>query len=122
MSLIFRHQKEVAAWAGIHITHIPAPAIPLILEKIAKCESGGKQFNADGSVVRHYNKNGTIDYGYMQINSIHILEAEKLGIDIMTQKGNLRMALILFRRHGAKIWFGYNVEIDDCSWKKGYGI
>ena len=36
------------------------PAV--ILEKIAKCESGGKQFNANGTLVKRVNT-GSIDFG-----------------------------------------------------------
>ena len=92
--------------------------IPDILKKIAFCESGNKQFNSDGEVVKHFNRNGTIDYGIMQINSIHLLESERLGIDIMTEKGNLEMAKILYERHGARIWFGYDAINNKCVWEQ----
>ncbi|MDY0300848.1 MAG: lytic transglycosylase domain-containing protein [Trichlorobacter sp.] len=47
---------------------------PRILWAIAKVESGGNPR------AINYNKNGTYDYGLMQINSIHKPELERVGI------------------------------------------
>jgi hypothetical protein len=37
------------------------PAV--ILAKIARCESGGKQFHDNGTLVKRVNKDGSIDFG-----------------------------------------------------------
>jgi hypothetical protein len=77
--------------------------LPPILVRIAECESGGRQFNKDGSVVRgRENKN---DVGKWQIN-LHWngAEAKKLGYDLMTEEGNTKMALHLYEKHGTRDW------------------
>lgn len=71
-----------------------------LMWKIITCESGNRQFNKDGSVL----KSPTSDYGVSQINKIHIPEAKKLGIDIMTLEGNLEFAQVLYKRSGRTPW------------------
>lgn len=82
----------------------PAETFPEVLLKIAACESGGEQFNPDGSVVEHHNKNGTTDYGYLQINSVHLKEAEKMSMDIMTFEGNKAFGKWLYEKQGTTPW------------------
>ena len=92
------------------IIETPAPtpgpkkvAVPAILEKIAHCESGGKQFNKNGGVIRGIMH--PADIGKYQINmSVWSSEAERLGIDLMTEEGNEAMALELFHRAGTAPW------------------
>jgi soluble lytic murein transglycosylase-like protein len=48
---------------------------PMILRGIAAVESH------DNPHAVHYNKNGTVDYGVMQINSIHLKELKKYGVN-----------------------------------------
>lgn len=80
-----------------------SPGIPQILREIAYCESGGKQFDEDGNVVR-----GVIhipDIGKYQINSIVWgREAKKLGYDLLTEEGNEQFALELYRRFNTLPW------------------
>ena len=74
-----------------------------ILEKIAKCESGGKQFKSNGDVVR--GKVNMSDVGKYQINEyINNDEARRLGYDIFTEKGNHDMAVYLFINQGTTPW------------------
>ena len=76
--------------------------IPEILRKIAMCESEGRHFDKNGDVVVGVNRN---DIGKYQINVAYWqLEAEKLGFDLYTEKGNESMALELFHRYGTKPW------------------
>lgn len=77
--------------------------IPQIMREIARCESGGRQFNKDGTVVR-----GEIhvpDIGKYQINSaVWEREAKKLGYDLLTEEGNEQFALELYRRYNTLPW------------------
>ena len=87
-------------------TPTPVPkkaAVPAILAKIAVCESGGRQFNENGGVVRGVSH--TADIGKYQINmSVWAGEAQRLGFDIMTEEGNEAMALELYQRAGTAPW------------------
>lgn len=87
-------------------TPTPAPqkvAVPAILNRIAYCESGGRQFNEKGGVVRGMVHGA--DIGKYQINaSVWSEEAKMLGFDLMTEEGNEAMALELFRRAGTAPW------------------
>jgi len=79
------------------------PEIPDILKKIAFCESGNKQFNSDGSVLR--GKQNSRDVGKWQINEFyHLANAQKIGIDIYTEAGNTEYALYLYNKNGTRDW------------------
>ena len=76
--------------------------IPEILRKIAMCESEGRHFDKNGDVVVGVNRN---DIGKYQINMAYWqIEAEKLGLDLYSEKGNEAMALELYRKYGTKPW------------------
>ncbi len=68
---------------------------------IAAAESKFTQFsdsteqNCDG-VLQSGNSNGTRDIGVMQINSIHIMEADRLGNNLCTLRGNMEFARHLY--------------------------
>ena len=80
------------------------PDVPIMAE-VAKAESGGKQFRADGSVViGPKNKNGTYDIGLLQINSSHIPKAKKFGYDVFTLEGNVAMGRMLYDNGGLRHW------------------
>lgn len=89
-----------------------SPGIPQILREIAHCESGGKQFDEDGNVVR-----GIIhvpDVGKYQINStVWGREAKKLGVDLLTEEGNEQFALELYRKFNTLPW-----EASRSCWEK----
>lgn len=72
----------------------------VLMTRIAQCESGGTQFNPDGSVVKSH----TADYGMYQINKTHIKEALSHGWDIMTVEGNTNEAMYLYSLHGTRDW------------------
>ncbi len=73
-----------------------------VLEKIAWCESKGKQFGRGGNVIRGKNPN---DVGKYQINQIVWGEkARMLGYDLHTEEGNEAMALVIFEAEGAHPW------------------
>ena len=81
----------------------PKPTIPGILEKVAFCESGGRQFDKYGNV-----KLGIVDkrdIGKWQINTYWWgAEAKRLGHDIWTLEGNTAMALHIHKVAGLGPW------------------
>lgn len=67
---------------------------PALLKNIAKIES-----SLNPNCVNK-NKNGTVDYGIMQINSVHFQELKKYGINesnIMNPKVNIMAGAILLK-------------------------
>jgi len=79
------------------------------LLSVCGCESTGdpssppRQFNDDGSVLR--GKENPKDIGMCQINEYwNGEEAKKLGFDIYTEEGNIKMANYLFETRGFKPW------------------
>jgi hypothetical protein len=87
--------KEVKAESGL----------PAVLQRIARCESGNKHYDKSGQVVMRANKNGTIDLGIMQINSIHFTEATRLGLDLTKESDNIAYAKILYETRGTEDWY-----------------
>lgn len=77
---------------------------PPILEKICQAESGGRQFNKNGDVLRGaVNKS---DIGYCQLQeTIWNDKARKMGYDIYTEQGNKDMALWIFNHYGSEPWY-----------------
>ena len=79
------------------------PLLPPIISKIAQCESSGKQFNPDGSVLR--GKVNPHDVGVLQINeTYHLKRSKELGFDIYTLEGNLGYGLTLLKENGTQPW------------------
>ena len=72
---------------------------------VAKCESGFKQFRADGSVL-HGGATGQYT-GIFQIDSnIHTNKAVGMGFDINTIPGNINYAHYLYNSSGSGPWKG----------------
>lgn len=74
---------------------------------VADCESGqhgkpdtARQFDSQGNVLT----NATHDYGYFQINKVHIKEAANMGYDLMTKEGNIAFAIYLYNKEGLTPW------------------
>lgn len=77
--------------------------LPPILLAIEHCESGGRQFDSSGNVIR--GKVNHLDVGILQINThYHQGEADKLGLDLMTRDGNERFGLWLYGKEGTTPW------------------
>lgn len=86
--------------------------VPLTLEEriddpklyaIAKCESNLTHLNEDGSVLR--GRQNPKDIGLFQVNEKYWLaEAQKLGIDIYTEDGNIAMAKHIRDTQGYVAW------------------
>jgi soluble lytic murein transglycosylase-like protein len=77
---------------------------PMLLKKIAKIES-----NLNERCIG-VNKNKTVDYGLMQINSCHFKELAPYGIgehNIMNPKVNITAAAILLKKYVAKDGFNF---------------
>lgn len=83
--------------------------IPSILQKIASCESGNRQFGTGSgqklSEVVLRGRENPADVGLYQINEFYHLEtAEKLGINLYTWTGNTQYALYLYKKNGTRDW------------------
>lgn len=76
--------------------YAPSP----ILIDVARCESGWRQFNEDGSVLT----SSTHDRGLFQINESWRKTAAKMGYDIDTEQGNIGFALWLYHKDGLSDW------------------
>lgn len=67
---------------------------------VVKCESDFKQFK-NGKVLT----SPTSDYGIMQINWIHLKEAERLGLDVKNSvDDNIKMGRIIYEKEGINAW------------------
>lgn len=74
-----------------------------IMEAIMKCESGGNQFEEDGSVL--ISKLGTDDRGLFQIHvPIWGEDIKKIGVDIHTIEGNIIFAKHILEKQGLTAW------------------
>lgn len=79
------------------------PQLTGTLRDIAKCESGIRQYNDDGSVVR--GRANPKDVGLLQINEFyHLAASKKLGFNIYTTEGNIAYGKWLYAHEGAKPW------------------
>ena len=75
---------------------------PIMLE-VAYFESGLRQVNADGSLVRGIKH--PPDVGVFQINeAVHGAKAKAMGIDLHTLEGNVKFARYLYDTEGLIPW------------------
>lgn len=57
--------------------------------------------NANGNCeVYHYNRDGSLDWGYFQINTVHLLRADVNLRDLLDCKANIDFAYTLYLEHG----------------------
>ncbi len=93
------HRAETHQTAAVFARNIALN----VLERIAKCESGGRQFDDKGRVIRGIvNPN---DVGKYQINlDSWFKKAQELGYDLFTEEGNTKMALYLYSKNGTNDW------------------
>ena len=104
ISVVFANTKDFDAYFVEAGEHFGIP--PLLLKKIATVES-----SLDANCILH-NKNGTVDYGIMQINSCHFKELSKYGINksnIMNPKINIFAGAAILARHIKNEGFSINV-------------
>ena len=71
--------------------------------KIADCESGGKQFYPDGSLVRD-SVTGTHVGVYQLSTKEFAAVAASMNEDIYTEQGNIAFALQLYKLRGTAPW------------------
>jgi len=74
-----------------------------VMSQIAKCESGFRQFNTDGTLLRGGREGGMV--GVFQFHErIHLASALALGHDLATLEGNLAYAKHLYETSGTAPW------------------
>lgn len=92
------------AQAPTTVEYLQMAAPPAVLIEIARCESGTRQFAADGTMVLRGDINQH-DVGLFQINEHYWQSiAHQLGYDIYTSRGNIQMALWIYKERGTKDW------------------
>jgi hypothetical protein len=65
--------------------------------------------NAKGSCeIFHYNSDGTLDWGYFQINTVHLKRAGVNLRDLLDCRANIDFAYQLYRERGFAPWSTYN--------------
>ena len=98
---MFAPVKVMAVDKEVYVT--ASSTMPAMLMKICRAESGGKQFKADGHVLR--GKITPSDIGFCQINETYWNDkARDMGIDIYTEQGNKDMAIYIFNNYGEQPW------------------
>ena len=71
--------------------------------RVAYCESRLRQHTKDGELLR--GRVNPSDVGVLQINEhYHLKEANELGYDIHTLKGNMKYARHLYETEGLQPW------------------
>jgi hypothetical protein len=58
--------------------------------------------------VYHYNSDGTLDWGYFQINTVHLTRPGLNLRDLLDCKANIDFAYQLYRERGFQPWSTYN--------------
>lgn len=71
----------------------------------ALIKSGMCQKYELGQVLHHVNRDGTIDTGYYQINSVHGAAATKLGFNLEIEEDNKAFAEYLYANEGTEPWY-----------------
>jgi len=65
--------------------------------------------NAKGSCeIYHYNSDGTLDWGYLQINTVHLKRAGVNLRDLLDCRANIDFAYALYQERGFAPWSTYN--------------
>lgn len=79
-----------------------------VLERIAKCESGGRHFASNGQVLVRANESKThnsVDIGKWQINSYYWgAKATELGLNLWVEEDNEKMAMYIYKNKGTEAW------------------
>lgn len=58
--------------------------------------------------IYHYNTNGTLDWGYFQINTVHLQRPGLNLRDLLDCKANIDFAYVLYQERGFQPWSTYN--------------
>lgn len=99
------------------IVEVPVDGPLPVLERIADCESGKRDHQGHGvkgtatqidptthQVMIKTNTDGSVDVGYMQINSVNFKDAAKRGYDVTKEADNKAYGLYLFKTRGSQPW------------------
>ena len=57
--------------------------------------------------IYHYNSDGTLDWGYFQINTVHLKRAGVNLRDLLDCKANIDIAYVLYQERGFEPWTTY---------------
>lgn len=92
-----KYSLTIEQQVDIYFSDIP------IMKKVAFCESGLRQFNKYGGVLR--GEENRDDVGVMQINEYyHNKTADAFEIDLHTLTGNMAYARYLYDKNGTSDW------------------
>jgi hypothetical protein len=58
--------------------------------------------------IYHYNTDGTLDWGYFQINTVHLTRPGLNLRDLLDCKANINFAFQLYQERGFQPWSTYN--------------
>lgn len=58
--------------------------------------------------IYHYNSDGTLDWGYFQINTVHLLRPGLNLRDLLDCRANIDFAYVLYQERGFQPWSTYN--------------
>ncbi len=58
--------------------------------------------------IYHYNSDGTLDWGYFQINTVHLQRPGLNLRDLLDCKANIDFAYVLYQERGFAPWTTYN--------------
>ncbi len=58
--------------------------------------------------IYHYNSDGTLDWGYFQINTVHLQRPGLNLRDLLDCKANIDFAYLLYQERGFSPWTTYN--------------
>jgi len=94
------------------VIEVPIQEHAPVMDRIARCESNDLH-KKNGQVVFMANKNGTVDIGRYQINSIWNKKATELGLDLTNEKDNEKMAYYIFTTRGTTDW-----KYSEACWNK----
>lgn len=75
-----------------------------VMTRIAKCESQGSHYAKNGQVLVAGNKNGSVDVGLYQINTIWFAEATDMGLNLFIEQDNITFANHLLNKYGTEPW------------------
>lgn len=84
---------------------IEVPRQAPVLDRIAKCESGGSHYAKSGQVLVVGNENKSVDVGYYQINAqIWGAKATELKLNLFDEEDNKKFGEYLYATYGTEPW------------------
>lgn len=101
-------RTDQATSSSISLSRLPAE---VVLPLIAKCESGGEQFDDNGDVIENATTSAVGKYQILE--KLHGGEAQKLGLNLRSSEGNEAFARVLYAREGLEPW-----EASRWCWEK----